>query len=47
MIVHSIEMFSWQLLSLLIHNHLEALSAASVINLIDVLLFLPDDPNFG
>ena len=41
MIVHSLEILDCQLLALLIHIHLEAFSEASVINLIDVLLFLP------
>ena len=43
--VHSVEILGCQLLALLIHSHLEAFSAASVINLIDVVLFLPAKTN--
>ena len=39
------ETLGYQLFALLIHNHLEGLYAASVINLIDILLFLPANPN--
>ena len=43
--VYSVEMLGCQLLVLLIHSPLEAFSAASVIKLIDVVLFLPANPN--
>ena len=42
--VHSVEILGCQLLALLIHSHLEAFSTESVINLIDVILFLPAKP---
>ena len=45
MIVYSFEMFGCQLLALLIHSHLEAFFKMSVINLIDIVLFLPANPN--
>ena len=43
--VHSVEILGCQLLAVLIHSYLEAFSAASVINLIDVVLFLPAKTN--
>ena len=45
MIVHSVEMLGCWLLALLIHNHLEALFVASLINLIGLFLFLPVKSN--
>ena len=38
-------MLGCQLLALLNHSHLDAFSTTSVINLIDVILFLPANPN--
>ena len=43
--VYSVEMLGCHLLALLIHSHPKAFSAATVINLIDVVLFLPANPN--
>ena len=45
MIVHSVKMLGFQLLTLSIHIHIEAFSTTSVINLIDVVLFLLVNPN--